>query len=79
MFIMKEVGIKEEIPSMRDLDATSFGDLYWETLVDEVRKISLHLFGWEINAWFILKEAGVHWPSDLPKILDMICALHVFI
>lgn len=44
MFIMKEVGIKEEIPSMHELDATSFGDLNWETLVDEVRKIlSLHL------------------------------------
>lgn len=39
MFIMKEVGIKEEIPSMHELDATSFGDLNWETLVDEVRKI----------------------------------------
>lgn len=39
MFIMKEVGIKEEIPSMRELDATSFGDLNWGTLVDEVCKI----------------------------------------
>lgn len=36
MFIMKEVEGKEEIPSMRELDATSFGDLNLETLVDEV-------------------------------------------
>lgn len=41
MFIMKEVGIKEEIPSMRELDATSFGDLNWKTLVDEVLKIPM--------------------------------------
>lgn len=79
MFIMKEVGIKEEILLMCDFDVISFGDLNWEILVDEVCKISLYLFGWEINVWFILKEVGVYWLLDLFKILDMICVLYVFI
>lgn len=44
MFIMKEVGIKEEILLMYEFDVISFGDLNWEILVDEVRKIIKFIF-----------------------------------
>lgn len=36
MFIMEEGGIKKEIPSICELDATRFGDLNRETLEDKV-------------------------------------------
>lgn len=44
MFIMKEVGIKEEILLMYEFDVISFGDLNWEILVDEVCKIIKFIF-----------------------------------
>lgn len=35
LYILKEVGV-ESIPTLNELQETRFGDLNWETLVEEV-------------------------------------------